>query len=171
MESLTDKQAIEKIKNGEINYFSVIVRKYSSRIYHYTYKKIFEKKDVDDIVQDSFISFYKSVNSFNENKPILPYLFEILKNEIKMYFRSKKKTVALDEKINVFDEKNDLYNVKEEYKDLNKLSSDQKSALKLLSEGYSYKEIATKLNKPLNTVRAIIRRGRLKMQNQILKIK
>ena len=50
-------------------------------------------------------------------------------------------------------------------KQLNVLPKEQKKAVELVSEGYSYKEIAKLLNRPLNTIRTIIHRARLKLKN------
>ena len=157
---MDEKEIIQKIKNGEIEYFSHIVKAYTSRIHGYVFKKLFEKADVDDIVQNAFLKLYKSLPSFDERRPILPYLFEITKNELKMYYRSHKTTDALDERIA---EKEDLSLIEEgDIHDLlNQLPDEQKKALVWTSEGYSYEEIAKKLGRPLNTVRTIIHRGRL----------
>ncbi len=160
---ITDGEALKKIKNGEIDYFSEIVSKYTGNIHRYIKSKLFEKDDVDDLVQNTFVSFYKAIDRFDETRPILPYLYQIAKNEMKMYFRSRKETVVLDEAILVDKEENDYY--KGDYEGLlQKLSKEQREILQLFEEGYSYKEIAEKVNRPLNTVRTVIRRSRLQIK-------
>lgn len=159
----TDNEAIRRIKNGEINYFSILVEEYTPQIYRYIKKRLFQKLDVDDLVQNTFISFYKAISRFDESKPILPYLFQITKNELKMYFRSHKETVSLDESLEIKTEINDFYS--EDYSHvLEKLSKEQQEILQLLKKGYTYEEIAKKYNKPINTIRTIIRRTRLKVK-------
>lgn len=164
MKNLSDQEAILRIKNGEIEEFSHIVKKYTRGVYGYVRQKVFDVSDVDDIVQKAFISFYRAISRFDAKKPILPYLFEIVKNEIKMYFRSKKQSVPLDEAVEITSY--DKHTQELQYIDtsiLDELSHEQKIALQLLYEGYSYQEIAKKLKKPLNTVRTLIRRTRLKL--------
>lgn len=160
---LDDKQILIKIKKGEIEHFSHIVKKYTHTIYKYIYSKLFDKHDVDDLVQNTFLNFYKSIHRFDAERPVLPYLFEISKNELKMYFRSKKKTYSLNDALKVGMERE--YEPGGESIDelLKFLAEDQKKALQLLSEGYSYEEISKIMKKPLNTVRTIIRRARLKL--------
>lgn len=161
--TLSDQEAVQKIKNGEIDSFSVIVEHYTVIIYRYVRAKLFDKTNVDDLVQNIFVSFYKAISRFDETRPILPYLFQIARNELKMYYRSHKETMVLDESITVDSDKNDYY--KEDYETLmNQLSEGQKKVLQLLQEGYSYKEIADKVQKPINTVRTIIRRSRLQVK-------
>ncbi len=168
MQTLTDKEIIQNIKRGRIDLFSILVNKYASLITNFVNQKVFDKSEAEDIVQLSFIKFYKAVSRFDENKPILPYLYQIVRNEIKMYFRSHKKTVALDEAIQISEEK-ELYGFEEQdlEKILSQLKANQKKALQLLYDGHTYQEIAKELKVPLNTVRTIIRRARLKiLKNQ-----
>lgn len=167
MQTIDDKEAIQKIQNGEIDYYSYLVNKYLPNIKQFVASKLFDKYDVDDVVQNAFIHFYKSLPRFDIKKPVVPYLFQIVKNELKMYYRSKKQTVSLDDRISaahggdVFDfESEEIDNV------IGGLKPDQGSAMRMVVEGFSYEEIAKKLNKPINSVRTIIRRARLKLKQK-----
>ena len=159
MAELSDKDIIKKIRNGEINYYSFIVKKYTTSIYRYIERKLFKKDETDDLVQNVFISFYKAMEKFDEERPIKPYLFQIVQNELKMYFRSYKKSFPLDEGITSDDKK-------EEFKieDIKLLNSQEKEIFRHISEGYNYKEIAKIFKKPINTIKSIVRRGRIKIK-------
>lgn len=163
MKESLDKDVIVKIRNGEIDYFSFLVKKYTPPIFRYIKAKLFQKLDVDDLVQNTFLSFYKAITRFDEEKPILPYLFQIAKNELKMYFRSHKQTVTLDDSLKVTNEYPELY-IEDYSSTLEKLSDEQQEILQLLQEGYSYEEIAKKCRRPVNTIRTIIRRTRLQVK-------
>ena len=162
MISLSDREIFIKIKNGEIDYFEYIVKKYTKQIYNFTHKKIKINDDVEDIVQVSFLQLYKAVGRLDEKKPVLPYLYQIVRNEMKMFWRKQKPTLPLDEKI-VAEEKEENLETEAAEKLLSRLPKEQKKAVKLVSQGYSYKEIAGFLNRPINTIRTIIRRARLKL--------
>ncbi len=163
MGSTDDKAIIQKIKQGELEHFSYIVHAYTKPIYTYVSKKLYEKEDADDIVQNVFLQFYKHIDTFDENAQILPYLYGIARNELKMYFRSKKTTVTLNEDVAADAEEIQDTNIEEA---LQLLPSEQQEPLKLLYEGYTYEEIATKLQKPVNTIKTIVRRTRLKLKKQ-----
>jgi RNA polymerase sigma-70 factor, ECF subfamily len=156
-----DKEAILKIRKGEIDSYSYIVKKYTQRIYNYVYRVLFDKSDVDDIVQEVFLSFYKAVNRFNVNKKISPYLIQIAKNQLKMYFRSKKNHLPLKEELIIEDQS--FNNINSAELILKQFPADQKKAMELFIEGFSYNEIANRLKKPVNTIKTIIRRSRLKV--------
>ncbi|OGK16680.1 hypothetical protein A2774_00060 [Candidatus Roizmanbacteria bacterium RIFCSPHIGHO2_01_FULL_39_12c] len=164
MRNLSDKETILRIKNGKIDDFTYIVKKYNKQIYNYIIKKIKNRDDIEDVIQTSFLQFYKAIARFDEEKPVLPYLFQIVKNEMKMFWRSKKKTVPLDERIAV-DEQEEPVDQGFIERQLSKLNHEQKKAIKLVSEGFSYREIGKFLGRPINTIRTIIRRAREKLKN------
>ena len=165
MHTLNDREILVRIKKGEIDYFTFIVKKYTKQIYNYVLKKLGQKDEAEDVVQNSFLKFYKAISRFDEDKPILPYVYQIAKNEIKMYWRAKKKLLPLDEALVAYIEA-DSFDEEVLLKKLDVLSGEQKKALTLVSEGYSYKEISKQLRRPLNTVRTIIRRARLQIMKE-----
>lgn len=160
---ISDKDIILQIKVGKIDYFSYIVRRYSGKIIRYVKAKVFNKDDVDDRVQNIFFSFYKSISRFDESRPIGPYLYQIARNELKMYYRSHKATKSLqDDHESLSYEQSYYFN---EHKDLiSLLSKEQRNILELLQLGFTYQEIAKKITRPINTVRTIIRRMRLQLK-------
>ena len=159
MTELSDKDIVKKIKNGDIDYYSYIVKKYTTLIYQYIKRKLFKKEETDDLVQNVFISFYKALEKFDEKKPIKPYLFQIVQNELKMFFRSYKKSLPLDEKI-VSDVKQEELKIE----DFKLLNIQERQIFKHISDGYSYEEIAKFVKRPLNTIKSIVRRSRLKIK-------
>lgn len=166
MRQLSERDIILKIKKGEIDYFSYVVKKYTKPIHGFIVKKIYRKEDVDDLVQQSFLQLYKAIARFDERRPVLPYLYQIAKNEMKMYFRSFKHTVPLDEWINIHDDAPLHWGELDEARNLlASLPEQQRKVLKLLSEGYSYEQIAHEFGKSINTIKTMVRRSRLKIRN------
>lgn len=163
----TDEECIKHVKNGEIEYYNAIISRHVSRITSFIAKITFEKNDVPDIVQNSFLKLYKSLDRFDETRPLLPYLYEIARNEFRMYVRSKKHTSSLSDEISV-------ENADPTQLETNKFTIDQAlssvspvegNLLLLLGKGFTYAEIAEKVKKPVNTVKTLVRRARLKIQH------
>jgi len=154
---------IIKIRQGEIDYFSHIVKKYSGKINKLVTAKLFNKTDVDDLLQNIFLKFYKAIYRFDLNKPVLPYLYQIAKNELKMYYRSHRQSLPLSEELK--DEEKDLIMIDDLDNYLKGLSKDQQTVLELLVDGFDHQEIARKLNKPVNTIKTLVRRARLKIKS------
>lgn len=160
MEEISEKEIIKKIKNGEIDYFGHLVTRFSQIIYFYTKKKVNDEHDVADIVQSTFIKAYKGIDRFNNTKAFYPYLFTILKNEIADFYRKKKYDTKINEQTASYettfiDETKDLETI------ITKLKSDYQNVIKLYYiDGYSYKEIADILDKPINTIKTLLRRAK-----------
>jgi len=163
---MIDKEVIVKIKNGEIDYFEVLVKKYSKVIYRYLFSKLKKKENCEDLVQEIFLSFYKSISRFNEQKPVLPYLFEITKNLLKMFYRKRKVFLPLKEEI--IKEEDDFQIFEESdislFDNLDRLNKKEKKIFEMLGKGYKIKEIAKQLKIKENTVKSMIRRGRMKLK-------
>lgn len=158
----TDRAIIEEIRGGNIDRFELLVDKYSARIQSFVRSRLFKKEEADDIVQNSFIHFYKALRSFNITKPVYPYLLQIARNELNMYFRKNHPTLPLNEDVLQI---MDTHENKDEINLITDgLKPDNKKALLWFAEGYSYQEIAKRLDKPLNTVRTLIHRARLFIQ-------
>jgi len=82
------------------NLFKNIVDQYTAKLYNRAYYLLSDVEEAEDIVQEVFISAYKSYDSFKENSSIKTWLFTILKYKIADYYRKKYKnttTVRLDQ--------------------------------------------------------------------------
>lgn len=160
MEELSEKEIIKEIKNGEIDYFSHLVNKFSQIIYFYIKKKVRDEHDVADITQTSFIKAYKGIDKFDSKKTFYPFLFTIVKNEIADFYRKKKYEVKITEQTASYEQK--FIDDTEDFNTLiEQLKNEYKSVIKLYYlEGYSYNEIALQLHKPINTVKTLLRRAK-----------
>jgi len=163
MEKLSDKDIIRNIQQGQIDNYSHLVHRYVGRLQMYVRQFIKKVEDRDDIIQTTFINYYKVIDRIDPDRPIWPYLLTIAKHEVAQFLRTHMKNVSLTEDIK--DEKAE-YNIDEKNiieKTIAKLNKRDKQIIKLLYQGFTYKEIAEKLEKPLNTIKTIIRRLRLKL--------
>lgn len=159
---MEDKEVIKKIKNGEIDEFAFIVRKYQSKLYYFFSQRLSEKEEIDDLVQETLIKFYKNINRFNEEKSIAPYLLAIAQNELKMYWRkNRQKILPLSEKI--ADESENFLIGKDESLLLS-IDKRERKIIHFINQGYHYSEIAKRLKINENTIKTIMRRLRLKIE-------
>lgn len=74
--------------------------KYFTQVYGYILKKIFSEQAAEDLTMDVFYSVWDKFDSFDENKATFQtWLYVIVNNKLKNYYRDRKEIVELDESI------------------------------------------------------------------------
>lgn len=140
--------------------FSDIYESYSKLIYFTVVQIVNNNKDAEEIVQDVFISFYNNINK-NEINNIKYYLIVSGKNKAINYLKKKKEEVLLDENtvFNVLDSKVNDYSLIIDKMKLYLSDTEIEILISHILYEETFKDIAIKLNKKLNTVLSIYHRG------------
>ena len=178
-----DLSLVKRAKAGDYQAFDLLVLKYQSRLISTAFKFVKDLQIAEDLVQDSFIKSFKSIDSFREDSTFYTWIYRITVNTSKNYLVSKKKkdellqtdfSKAKDSIIEAVDQDTpeDLYQASELQntiiQSLNGLADDTKTALTLREfDGLSYEQIAEVVNCPVGTVRSRIFRGREVIDNAI----
>lgn len=76
----TETQLIEKIKNSDDVAFKVIYNKYFPRLYYFIYEFIRLDDIAENIVHDTFITFWEKRHTFKGDINISSYLYSVAKN-------------------------------------------------------------------------------------------
>lgn len=161
-----------------------LIDNYSSKVYNLAYRVTGSKQDAEDVVQETFMQVYESIDKFRGDSAIYTWIYKIaLNNSLKIKKRLDKAYVdSLEEKIEIF--KDDIPGkVQEWYTDPEKsalinelLSEIRNGCLHLLSFrlpenqrivyimrnvlGFSYDEISEVLGISNNVVKARLNRAR-----------
>ena len=147
-------------------------------MYNFGYRLTLDEDDARDLVQETFLKAYKSINSFREGTNAKAWLFRILKNSFINDYRRKSREPA---KVDYQDVEN-FYNaddsnrvMSEELRvdtlrnlmgdeisnALNALDEDFRTVIMLCDlEGFKYEEISEILEIPIGTVRSRLHRAR-----------
>ena len=171
-----DLGLVKRAKAGDYQAFDLLVLKYQSRLISTAFKFVKDLQIAEDLVQDSFIKSFKSIDSFREDSTFYTWIYRITVNTSKNYLVSKKRK---DEILQTDFSKEEHFIIEPIDKDtpenlfhaselrntiiesLNGLGEDTKTALTLREfDGLSYEQIAEVVNCPVGTVRSRIFRGR-----------
>lgn len=172
----TDEEIVLKIQNGDKDLFGVLVERYESKLNRYAKRFLFQKEDVDDLIQDVFLKAYSNIKSFNTNKSFSSWVYRIAHNQFVNALKKRKY-----EPLFVFDtdilfgsissnEKADNETLEEEQKkemekNLSNLNSKYREILILYYfEELDYKEISDVLRIPTSTVGVRIKRAKDKLK-------
>lgn len=74
--------------------------KYYSQVYGYIFKKIFSEQTAEDLTMEVFYSVWDKFDSFDEHKATFQtWLYVIVNNKLKNYYRDRKESIELDESL------------------------------------------------------------------------
>ena len=95
--NISDAEIIEKVLNGDVNCFEIIVVKYEKMIYNLAFTKTQNKQNAQDISQECFLRAYKMLRSYRTDSAFSTWIYRICQNLIFDFYRKSKKikTVSL----------------------------------------------------------------------------
>ena len=96
---LTDGELIDLIKQGSEEHFNILYNRYFKKVYNFTYQKLRDHAEAEELVQEIFYCVFTSLKSFEGRSTLLSWIYGIMKNNINNYFRRSKPPQVLFEEI------------------------------------------------------------------------
>jgi RNA polymerase sigma-70 factor (ECF subfamily) len=177
-----DAPLIERVKQGDVKAFEMLVVKYQRRIERLIGRMVRDVDLVPDIAQETFIRAYRAIPRFRGESAFYTWLYRIAVNTAKKALMELKRDPLVSETaLASRDEDDETSRVENELTDgetpdavlaskqiaaavnsaIESLSEDLRQAITLREiEGLSYEEIAELMNCPIGTVRSRIFRAR-----------
>lgn len=177
-----DYEFVSLCKKGDVDAFEVLVKKHQKRMFNIAYRMIGNYEEACDIVQDAFVSAYRSIKSFKGTAKFSTWLYTIVMNLSKNRLKQLK-TQRHREKFSINDpiptndgqtrgelassepsalenlEKSDVQQKVQEC--INSLDEEFREVLILRDiQGLSYGEISDLLEVPEGTVKSRLFRAR-----------
>lgn len=178
---ITDEEAARgAIKERYL--FSVIVARYQERLSRYIRRLgVFQKEEIEDILQDVFIKVYKNLQAFDSSLSFSSWIYRITHNETMSFFRKKslrpyghyvddseKTFLGLGSETNIENELDLKINVEELAAALPKISKKYRDPIILrYFEEKSYQEISDILRIPTGSVATLLHRAKQALQNEL----
>jgi len=99
VEVLVDEwtKLIERARAGSKDAFCQIVRFYQGQVRPYLARYVRDKEVVDDLAQETFLSAYLSLATFEDGRPVGAWLMGIARNRALRYLRSEKQRRAREQ--------------------------------------------------------------------------
>ena len=182
---ISDEELIIKFQGGDVGAYNQIVYRYKDRLLNFIYRYLNDIDRSEDLVQDTFLKLYTHKNSYKEIAKFSTWLYTIAANLAKTELRKikRRKTFSItelsyDERefiISSTDQAPDDEDFSQNYEknigqSLSELPDDFKTIIILRDiQELSYEEISKIVKVPLGTVKSRISRGRLKLQELLLK--
>ncbi len=158
---------IKQFNTGNQAAFTLLVQKHKDKVRNLVYLTLGDTDYVDDISQDVFINVYHKLKDFRFDSKFSTWLYRITVNKCRDYLRKKKVRsifVPINERGKEFSVRSHSDNIDIQglvRKAIARLPEKLKTPLVLRDiDGFSYKEIANKLNCEVGTIKSRIFRAR-----------
>lgn len=149
-----------------------IWKEFHNKLEYFILQRVNDKDDAADILQEVFIKIYKNVNSLKENQKLTSWIYQITRNTIIDYYRTKK----------INDEYSDEFFENEQYEEeaLKRLSPSllemienlppiYKEAITLTEfNGLKQRELAERLEISLTGAKSRVQRARQQLSEMLL---
>ncbi|GFP78378.1 RNA polymerase sigma factor [Clostridium fungisolvens] len=95
---MEDKDIVERVLQGEALYFEYIIDKYEIPILKYIYSFIGDRTMAEDLCQETFISVYNKLYTYNNANKFSTWIYSIAHNKSIDYLRkiTKNREIAID---------------------------------------------------------------------------
>ena len=175
VEADNDQLLVDRARLGDRHAFDLLVLKYQSRLLSLVSRLVSNQNDALDVLQDTFVKAYRSLNTFRGESAFYTWLYRIAVNTAKNHLAARakeSKDISLDVEVTgelpVLEDLSapeDQAGAEELQRailhSIEQLPGDLKHALTLRElEGMSYDEIALAMGCPIGTVRSRIFRAR-----------
>ncbi len=179
---ITDEEAARLVQKGDKDAFGLLVERYEAKLVRYGGKFISRNEDIEDIVQDVFLSCYQNIQSFDASQKFSPWIYRIAHNAFVNGLRKRKRSPLVYVDFDTFvahpvyedpvpkeREQQEIKKMIEE--SLEKLKPKYREVLVLYYiEELSYKEIADIIQVPTGTVGIRIKRAKEAIKREYEKL-
>jgi len=184
---VTDEQLIRRFQAGDETAFEEIVNRYKNRLMNFAYRFVLDREEAEDIVQDTFLKVYQNRYAYKEIAKFSTWIYTITANLAKTILRKRRNRkmfsfsrLGPEDKDMDFpsNEPNAQSKIEGKFdeqaiqKAIVKLPEHFRTAIILRDiQELSYEEISNIINAPLGTVKSRINRARLKLQEDLQKMR
>lgn len=162
-----------------MEHITTIWEKFNQELTHYIAKKVKDRNDVDDILQDSFLRIIANMENINNARKLKSYLYGIVHNTIMDFYRKEKRKqqkdiqienhlLAQQEEVEVERELGDIIQLCCIEPFMEQLPPKYRQAIQLtLFEGLSQKQLAKQLKISYSGAKSRVQRGRDRLKEMI----
>lgn len=173
------EQTLKMAQSGSDQALTALYNHYFERIYRFIFYRVSHKETAEDLTEDVFVKLFAKLKDLEQTGAFEGWLFQIARNLVIDYYRSKKQTIAIEDVENTLEyETNivDVVNLQTEQivfiKLLKELAPEQQQVIKLkFLEELDNSVIAQMLNKTEGAIRVIQHRAIAKLKELIDSIK
>lgn len=166
-----DEELIFKIGNGDMDALRNLYEAVSVSVYGFVLSIVKSKDDADDVLQDTFLKIYSNAADYRAKGKPLAWIFTIARNAALSRLRERSRTDSFEnsqsEPIDFSSVENTEQRILLEMIFKNLADEEQQILMLHAVSGMKYREIASFMDIPLNTVLSKYHRAAKKIKERI----
>ncbi len=93
---IAEETLVAQLKNKESQSraFEVLINTYKERLYWHIRRIVLDHDDTDDVLQNTFIKVYRSIEGFKGESKLYSWLYRIATNEALSFLKSKSRKLG-----------------------------------------------------------------------------
>lgn len=184
-DDVADWELVSRVRAGETDAFTAIVRRYQGPVIHFCQRMLGSRQDAEDVAQECFVRFYRSLNRLEPRAKVSTMLFCIARNLALNHIRDAerhggKRTDSIDQ----HEWNHPLASARPDpgreaelselglmiERGLNSMTPEHREVLLLKDvQGFGYEEIAEIAGCPVGTMKSRLARARNALREFVLK--
>ena len=90
MSEATDEQLVARVIEGDRAPFEILYARYFTRVYRFVDRRVSNRADTEEIVQEVFFNLFSSLHSFRGEAPFAAWVFGLTRRTIASRFKRKR---------------------------------------------------------------------------------
>ncbi len=91
---IPDQKLIEGVLRGDESAFTALYERYFPRIFSFVSKRLRNRADTEETVQEVFINVYSSIGSYRGDAPLAAWVFGLTRRTLASRFKKRRHTVV-----------------------------------------------------------------------------
>lgn len=168
-----EQELIARSLQHDADAYGELVKRYQRTIYRHCFVLLRDEDEAEDVAQETFITAYYKLATFDQSKKLSTWLFKIATNKCLDALRSRKRVVSDDTAIataratSSYDP--DLSSHQNEVREaVNRLRPEYCAVISMYYfDGKSYDEIGDILGKPVGSVKGWMNRAKRELRKEL----
>ncbi|MEM6363331.1 MAG: RNA polymerase sigma factor [Planctomycetota bacterium] len=178
--SLSNATLVDRFRKQDQSAFTELFRRHRELVYRVCMRILRHHQDAEDVVQETFDRLARSIDRFDRNRPLEPYLRTIAGNRSRTKLgrrrTSTNETISQDVAEIAISNRDDDPSQETQrilireaiHRWLKTLPEDQATAFELVHQhGWPYQRVAEHLGHPVGTIKTWVHRNRLQLVRQL----
>jgi RNA polymerase sigma-70 factor, ECF subfamily len=164
-----DHDLLRQVATGDGQAFETLYTRYMPRVQSYLRKRLSDPEIVDEVLNDVMIVIWHKATACPDNVPLLAWLYGIARNTARSSTHRFKHQEAEPEKVVTVEEDPEFHLLQQDQQQrlaraISALPRHERQPIEfLVYHGCSYKDIAARLDLPVNTIKTRVIRARTRL--------